>query len=73
MALADASIEIFLAIGVPEVSRFEPNPTNASENKQTQFECYGHGLPLPTFTITKVVPTPGRFGKFVLKQPNLII
>ena len=41
------------------VTLFEPNPTNATENQATQFECYGTGLPLPTFSIKKLVPPPG--------------
>lgn len=45
--------------GPPMISSYGPNPTNATERKQTQFECYGHGLPLPTFKITKVKPAPG--------------
>ena len=40
--------------GPPMVTSFEPNPTNAFENNQTQFECHGEGLPLPSFAIKKV-------------------
>ena len=50
------------------MSRFEPNPTNASENKQTQFECYGSGLPLPTFFIKQVKPAAGMFCYYKLKR-----
>ena len=50
----------FLAYsGPPVISSFEPNPTNATENQQTQIECYGQGLPLPSFSIKKVKPAPG--------------
>ena len=45
--------------GPPVISSFEPNPTNATENQRTQIECYGQGLPLPSFSITKVKPAPG--------------
>jgi len=41
------------------ITSFGPNPTNATENQQAQFECRGHGLPLPSFSITKVKPAPG--------------
>ena len=41
------------------VTVFEPNPTNATENQATQFECHGTGLPLPRFSIKKLVPPPG--------------
>ncbi|PFX17584.1 sushi, von Willebrand factor type A, EGF and pentraxin domain-containing protein 1-like [Stylophora pistillata] len=48
--------------GLPVITRYEPNPTNATERYSTQFECYGHGLPLPYFKITKVKPAPDGFG-----------
>ncbi|XP_078370515.1 uncharacterized protein LOC144654290 isoform X2 [Oculina patagonica] len=54
--------------GPPVISQFAPNPTNATENKQTQFECYGHGLPLPSFKITKKVPAPDGFGGPVTQE-----
>jgi len=54
--------------GPPTVSRFEPNPTNASENKQTQFECYGSGLPLPTFFIKQVKPAAEGFNGPVTQE-----
>ena len=50
---------VCLLSGPPVVTVFEPNPTNATENQATQFECYGTGLPLPTFSIKKLVPPPG--------------
>ena len=50
---------VCLLLGPPVVTVFEPNPTNATENQATQFECYGTGLPLPTFSIKKLVPPPG--------------
>ena len=50
---------VCLFLGPPVVTLFEPNPTNATENQATQFECYGTGLPLPTFSIKKLVPPPG--------------
>ena len=49
----------FLLLGPPVVTVFEPNPTNATENQATKFECKGNGLPLPTFSIKKLEPTPG--------------
>jgi len=48
--------------GPPMITSFGPNPTNATENQQAQFECRGHGLPLPSFSITKVKPAPDGFG-----------
>ena len=50
---------VCLLSGPPVVTVFEPNPTNATENQATQFECYGSGLPLPRFSIKKLVPPPG--------------
>lgn len=44
----------------PMITQFGPNPTNATENQQTQFECYGNGKPSPTFYIEKVMAAPGR-------------
>ncbi|KAJ7371256.1 Domain abundant in complement control protein, SUSHI repeat, short complement-like repeat (SCR) [Desmophyllum pertusum] len=49
--------------GPPMISSFTPNPTNATENKNTQFECYGNGIPLPRFSIKKV-KTEGFLGKY---------
>lgn len=54
--------------GPPVISSFGPNPTNATETKQTQFECYGHGLPLPSFSIKKVKPAPDGFGGPVTQE-----
>ena len=42
------------------ITQFGPNPTNATEKQQTQFECHGNGRPSPTFYIKKVLPAPGR-------------
>lgn len=38
----------------PVITQFGPNPINAAQGQQVQFECYGKGKPLPTFYIEKV-------------------
>lgn len=60
--LGTGSTSVASCGGPPKITRFEPNPTNATERFPTQFECYGEGLPLPSFKITKVKPAPDGFG-----------
>ena len=65
-----------LLSGPPVVTVFEPNPTNATENQATQFECYGSGLPLPRFSIKKLVPPPTlgvRFTEVSVKRESTVV
>lgn len=53
------------------ISDFGPNPTNATENQMTQFECYGSGIPLPTFSIKKVNATARKKFHFSVTSKYL--
>lgn len=56
------------------IASFGPNPTNATENQQAQFECRGHGLPLPSFSITKVKPAPGMIhGLLTRREVEMVV
>lgn len=60
--------------GPPMIASFGPNPTNVTEKQQAQFECYGHGLPLPSFSITKVKPAPGMiYGLLTRREVEMVV
>jgi hypothetical protein len=42
------------------ITQFVAQPNNITERDPVELICKGTGVPLPTFTVKKIKPAPGR-------------